>query len=178
MDLTLIPICNEQDHIVDNNKYRDREFNCSICNREGIYHQCINCDYSRCETCHMRSLRKIRDKQYERAIKISIHESLRKSLLREQSKLNKDGLREWSVKISRKDKELYYYNNYTRSISFDYPKIFKIPDRSPVLSESEIRLSEPVLSEPLSSAVVLSEPLSISGRAFKVFQDMKDKMKI
>ena len=45
MDLTLVPICNDQEHILDN-KYRIREYYCSICYKEGINYQCINCDFS------------------------------------------------------------------------------------------------------------------------------------
>jgi len=94
-----------------------------------------------------------------------MHDSLHKALLREQSKLNKDGLTEWSVKISRKQKELYYYNNRTRTISFDYP-IFKIPDLSPDLYEGGLEPEEDNSND----------DLSITGHAFKVFQGMKDKV--
>ena len=172
MDLTLVPICNDQDHIVDN-KYRITDHYCSICHREGINYQCINCDYSRCETCHKGVMRSIRDKHYEKIIKLSMHDSLHKALLKEQSKLNKDGLTEWSVKISRKDKELYYYNNRTRTTSFDYPKVFNAPELSPELSLI------PVLSSKRTNNLVKEtseEELSITGHAYKVFQDMKDKM--
>jgi hypothetical protein len=162
MDLTLVPICNDQEHILDN-KYRIREYYCSICYKEGINYQCINCDYARCEQCHKDVLRDIRDKQFEALIKISMNKALHKSLLREQSKLTKDGLTEWSAKISRKQKELYYYNNRTRTISFDYP-IFKLPDLSPDLSEEEPEKD------------TSNDDLSIPAHAFKVFQGVKAKV--
>ena len=154
MDFTLIPVCSEREHIM-NNKYKKLEYYCSICDREGIDHQCINCEYTRCATCHKGVIRQIRDEQFERAILISMHDKINKALLKEQRRLNRDGLIQWTVKLSRKDKELYYYNDYTKSISFDYP-LFRIPNISPV-NEGE-------------------EELSITGYAVKIFQNMKTKV--
>jgi len=60
----------------------------------------------------------------------------------EQEKLNEDGLYLWIVELSKETGELYYYNIETRSISYDYPKLFRIPPKSPLFTpETELNKS-------------------------------------
>ena len=66
MDLSLIPICNESNHILEY-KYK-RNLYCVICNRKGISNYCIHCDYIRCARCHKNIIDKERRDNFKNAI--------------------------------------------------------------------------------------------------------------
>ena len=120
MDLTLIPICNEIQHVMDYHRRSSRR--CDICQNGCVSYQCINCEYSRCSKCH-------RDKLAEDDINARLNYVKMKNELRlADIKLKMDGLDNWTAMV--KDKEILYVNQLTLCHSYEYPKI-DIPDRSP-----------------------------------------------
>ena len=139
MDLSLVPICNENNHILEY-KYK-RNLYCVICNRKGISNYCIHCDYSRCAKCHKNIIDQITRDNFKDAI---MNYKKKERLRNEQNKLNNDGMSHWIVKIAEDKEEkdeLYYINRFTNTISFDYPKLFIAPTSS---SEEE---AEAVIQE-------------------------------
>tara|TARA_Y100000590_G_scaffold416634_1_gene515584 strand:- start:86 stop:565 length:480 start_codon:yes stop_codon:yes gene_type:complete len=138
MDLSLVPICNDNDHILEY-KYKPNIY-CVICNKKGISNYCIHCDYSRCAKCNKNIIDKKRRDTFKDAV---MNHKKKERLRKEQNKLNNDGMNHWIVKISdKKEKdELYYINRFTNTISFDYPKLFVAPT-----SSSE---EEPIIKEEL-----------------------------
>lgn len=165
MDFTLIPICYDKEHIMENN-YKDdeyAEYYCNICNEKGIAYICLNCEYFRCSKCHLEILK---EKRLDDAIKSSMTKKITERLQEEQYKLNKDGLDKWCVDLLKDTGELYYYNINTKSISYDYPRVFKIPRFS--LTPPPTPPSSPDLSH--------DQEESFYGSAMNMYRCMKDKM--
>ena len=120
MDLKLIPVCSEKEHIMEYN-YSEK-YNCDICNHRGISYNCINCEYYRCSKCHRDILSKGGDKHG--GLRVS-HSDLIKIRKDEQFRIDKDGLFDWIVRTSSEDMGLYYYNVITIFFLYFYLYILK-----------------------------------------------------
>ena len=168
MELTLIPVCSERDHVLGY-KYKSHDVHCDLCNKGGISYQCSNCDYKICSKCQ-RSLIKSDSK-----IKQSMKGKLSSRIKDEQEKLNEDGLSLWIVELSKETGELYYYNIETRSISYDYPKLFRIPPTSPLFTP-ETELNKSVEADDGYTEPNEPEEYLITSQAHRLFTCMRQKV--
>ena len=114
MDYTLIPICNEIPHEM---RYeRQDSFFCEICNKGGTYYRCNNCEYGLCKNCYMNKCAEntLRNKFMNRDFKQKLSDIL--------EKLKKDNIfSEWRFGITDKTNEIYFYNQMTNTITYEYP---------------------------------------------------------
>tara|TARA_B100000674_G_C37776508_1_gene885129 strand:+ start:317 stop:802 length:486 start_codon:yes stop_codon:yes gene_type:complete len=142
MDLSLIPVCDDNGHQLEY-KYQSNLY-CNICNKKGISNYCIHCDYSRCAKCHNDILEEKRRETFQNAV---LNYKKKDKLRKEQNKLNQDGFNYWIAKLSEEN-EIYYVNRFTNTISYEYPKLFIAPtssseeDTKEELSQSEISQTE------------------------------------
>ena len=126
MDFTLIPICSEIEHHLEYDKIL--EVQCNFCGKVGISYRCINCEYGTCNTCYM-------DKMAEEELNDRFtFNKLRKSLANIKGKLKKDNIfLDWFVGISKESDEIYFYNQTTRTLTYEYP-LSPDPPLSPTTS--------------------------------------------
>ena len=128
MELTLVPICSEIDHVL-NYDYKIG-YSCEICKKSDISYRCANCDYGRCSGCHRDVLASERIKERLRIAK------LKNDIKISENSLKVDKLDDWGVMVS--NGEICYINKLTRSYSFDYPysgkTLGKSPDTKPDIS--------------------------------------------
>tara|TARA_B100001093_G_C26304011_1_gene790645 strand:+ start:66 stop:608 length:543 start_codon:yes stop_codon:yes gene_type:complete len=177
MDLKLIPVCSEKEHIMEYN-YSEK-YNCDICNHRGISYNCINCEYYRCSKCHRDILSKGGDKHG--GLRVS-HSDLIKIRKDEQFRIDKDGLFDWIVRTSSEDMGLYYYNVITKTISYDYP-ITSPPNISPEtilkdnpLSENFIYSSEGILTENNNTEIKNNNTeIENNNFIFRIMKCVKDR---
>ena len=124
MDYTLIPICTEIPHEM---RY-ERKYNyyCDKCYKSVTYYRCNNCEYSLCKNCHMDKCAEntLRDKFMNRQFKQKLSDIV--------EKLKKDNIfSEWRFGLTDKTNEIYFYNQMTNTITYEYPLQGAPPCKSP-----------------------------------------------
>lgn len=127
MNLRLIPICSEEEHIM-NYEYK-KEYKCEICSKIGISYRCNNCEYSRCSGCHRNILA---SQEISERLK---NERIKNDIKLAEMRLKEDGLTQWEVEI--KNSEICYVNKMMRSYSFDYP--YTEPPLNSPIDKTEVR---------------------------------------
>jgi hypothetical protein len=130
MDYTLVPICNEIPHEM---RYERHDiFFCEICNKGETYYRCNYCEFSLCKNCHMNKCAEntLRDKFMKPEYKHKLSRIL--------GKLKKDNLfSEWKFGLTDKTSEIYYYNQMTNTITYEYPLQEAPPSSSPRESQED-----------------------------------------
>jgi len=141
MILSLVPICDENDHLMEYKTYTIKDVNytsyCGVCDKACLSYLCHNCTYVMCYECHAEQVEKNPPMADDDA-KQSMTQKISDELNRYNRQLKEDDLADWSAGI--RSGELYYYNKKTKTRSSYYPSR-EAPPPSP--------LSLPLTLEPV-----------------------------
>ena len=171
MTLSLIPICDETDHVMECTIYkmRDQHYTsyCGVCDKSCLAYTCRNCTYTLCYECHTEKLDTIN--MCDEEVKVSMKKAISDNIDSSNLKLTTDGLGEWSCGI--RAGELYYYNKRTGTRSYDYPQQ-DTPPPSPLTLEpmSPVRAKSRRMYKGLS----MNQPVPI-GRPGRYGREKIDK---
>jgi len=115
-DLTLIPICSVEPHVlITKSSYKKI---CSMCNKTSIKYRCYNCELMLCDICNHKINR------------LKSNHKINRLKSNHEIKLKSDKLVDWCVDYSIEEDHIYYRNLKTNSITDEYPLLVK-PPKSP-----------------------------------------------